>query len=33
MVKRLFPYLKPYKKHKVVLLSDNDAYEDIYSDK
>ena len=26
-------YLKPYKKHKVVLLSDNDAYVDIYSDK
>ena len=25
-------YLKPYKKHKVVLLSDNDAYVDIYSD-
>ncbi len=26
-------HLKPYKKHKVVLLSDNDAYVDIYSDK
>ena len=26
-------YLKPYKKHKIVLLSDNDAYIDIYSDR
>ncbi len=26
-------YLKPYKKHKIVILSDNDAYTDLYSDK
>lgn len=27
------PYLKPYKKHKLILLSDNDAYFNTYSDK